>query len=64
MNNEDKLKIAKYDLRVAKQTAGRKKKKKKKKREWQVKLKKKREWQVKLNKAKRIAKIAEKKVKK
>lgn len=54
MNNEDKLKIAKYDLRVAKQTAGRK----------NMSPKKRREWQVKLNKAKRSVKIAEKKVKK
>ena len=40
MNKEDKLKIAKYDLRVAKQTAGRKKMDPKKKREWKLKLKK------------------------
>ena len=40
MNKEDKLKIAKYDLKVAKQTAGRKKMDPKKKREWKLKLKK------------------------
>jgi hypothetical protein len=39
MKKEDKLKIAKYDLKVAKQTAGRKKMDPKKKREWKVKLK-------------------------
>lgn len=40
MKKEDKLKIAKYDLKVAKQTAGRKKMDPKKKREWKIKLKK------------------------
>ena len=40
MNKEDKLKIAKYDLKVAKQTAGRKDMSPKKKREWKIKLKK------------------------
>ena len=40
MKKEDKLKIAKYDLKIAKQTAGRKKMDPKKKREWKIKLKK------------------------
>lgn len=40
MKKEDKLKIAKYDLKVAKQTAGRKNMDPKKKREWKIKLKK------------------------
>lgn len=40
MKKEDKLKIAKYDLKVAKQTAGRKNMNPKKKREWKIKLKK------------------------
>lgn len=40
MKKEDKLKIAKYDLKVAKQTAGRKNMDPKKKREWKLKLKK------------------------
>jgi hypothetical protein len=39
MTKEEKLKIAKYDLKVAKQTAGRKKMDPKKKRAWKVKLK-------------------------
>lgn len=54
MTKEEKLKIAKYDLKVAKQTAGRK----------NMSPKKKREWKVKLNKAQRLLKIAESKVKK
>lgn len=40
MNKEDRLKIAKYDLKVAKQTAGRKKMDPKKKRQWKIKCKK------------------------
>lgn len=40
MKKEDKLKIAKWDLKVAKQTAGRKKMDPKKKRSWKIKLKK------------------------
>jgi len=40
MKKEDKLKIAKYDLKVAKQTAGRKNMDPKKKRAWKIKLKK------------------------
>lgn len=40
MNKQDKLKVAKYDLKVAKQTAGRKNMSSKKKREWKIKLKK------------------------
>lgn len=52
MTNEEKLKIAKYDIKVAKQTAGRK----------NMSPQKKREWKVKLNKAKRVLKLAENKV--
>ena len=40
MKKSEKLKIAKYDLRVAKQTAGRKNMSKKKTREWKLKLRK------------------------
>jgi hypothetical protein len=39
MTKEEKLKIAKWDLKVAKQTAGRKKMDPRKKRAWKVKLK-------------------------
>jgi hypothetical protein len=39
MNNEDRLKIAKYDLKVAKAVAGRKKIDAKKKRAWKLKVK-------------------------
>ncbi len=39
MKKEDKLKIAKYDLKIAKQTAGRKDMDPKKKRKWKIKLK-------------------------
>lgn len=52
MTKEEKLKIAKYDIKVAKQTAGRK----------NMSPKKKREWTVKLTKAKRALKIAENRV--
>lgn len=38
MTKEERLKIAKYDLKVAKQTAGRKNMDPKKKRQWKVKL--------------------------
>ena len=40
MKTEDKLKIAKYDLKVARQTAGRKKMDPRKKRAWRTRLKK------------------------
>ena len=40
MTKEEKLKIAKYDLKVARQTAGRKKMDPKKKRAWKIRLKK------------------------
>jgi len=40
MNKEEKLKVVKWDLKVAKQTAGRKKMDPKKKRAWKLKLKK------------------------
>ena len=54
MTKEEKLKIAKYDLRVAKQTAGRK----------NMSPKKKREWKKKLKIAERVVKITESKIKK
>lgn len=55
MTKEDRLKIAKYDLKVAKQTAGRK----------NMDLKKKRKWKLKLQKAeKEVKKYTPKSVKK
>jgi hypothetical protein len=53
MTNEERLKIAKWDVKVAKSVAGRK----------NMSPKKKREWTVKLNKANRKLKIAKNKVK-
>jgi len=52
MTNEERLKIAKWDVKVAKSVAGRKNMSPKK-----------REWTVKLNKANRKLKIAKNKVK-
>ena len=40
MTKEEKLKIAKYDLKVSKQTAGRKNMDKKKQRAWKLRLRK------------------------